>query len=188
MAADERENGLIMLARFENPAALLRAARRLHEAGYKKYDCHSPFPIHGLNKAMGLSRSKLGYLVGLFALVGFSGAVLLQWWTHAVDYPTIISGKPYFAYPAYLPVTFALAVLLSAFAAVVGMLIINGLPRFNHPLFDSEQFRGATDNAFFVSVESADPQFDIEKTKLLLESVGGKNIEILPETGRKHGR
>ncbi len=181
MDADKQGRASVMLARFENPGALLHAASELHRAGYKKYDCHSPFPIHGLDRAMGLSRSRLGYLVGLFAILGFSGAVLLQWWTHAVDYPTIISGKPYFAYPAYLPVTFALAVLLSAFAAVIGMLVFNGLPRFNHPLFSSDQFRRTTDNAFFIGVESADPLFDIEKTKLLLESLGGSDIEIISE-------
>ena len=168
-----------VIAEFESPSALLKAAAMLRDAGYKKFDCHSPFPVHGMDEAMGLKRSPLGWLVGLSALIGTSGALALQWWTSSVDYPLIISGKPFFSYPAYVPVTFALGVLLAAITALVGMLALNGLPRFHHPVFNSKSIYKASDDAFLISIEAADRQFDEEKTAALLESVGGKELEVL---------
>lgn len=178
-ARDKKILGI--LAQFDNPADLLQAAREVRRAGYSKYDCHSPFPVHGLDDAMGLKRSRLGWIVGLAALIGTSGALALQWWTSTIDYPLIISGKPLFSYQAYVPVTFALGVLLSAFAALVGMLALNGLPRFNHPVFNSDRFDSASDDGFFISIEIGDPKFDRDKTREFLKSIGGKNIEILEE-------
>ena len=166
----------VMLAQFESPSALLDAAKKVRDAGYKKFDCHSPFPIHGMDGAMGLKRSPLGWIIGFAALIGTSGALALQWWTSSVDYPLVISGKPLFSFQAYVPVTFALGVLLSAFAALVGMLALNGLPRLFHPIFYSERFAAATDDGFFVSIESDDPLYDDVTTKGFLESIGGRNI------------
>lgn len=168
-----------IVARFEDTAELFDAAQKTHQAGYRKFDCHSPFPIHGMDKAMGLKRSGLGWLVGLSGLVGSSGALLLQWWSGSIENPLIISGKPLFSYQAYLPVTFAVGVLLAAFTALFGMLILNGLPRFNHPIFYSDNFIKASDDSFFVSIESNDTMFDLENTSKFLESIGGKDIEIL---------
>ncbi len=170
-----------MLGQFDGTAELMRAAKKFHEAGYKKYDCHSPFPIHGMDQAMGLKRSPLGWIVGLAAIIGTTGALALQWWTSTIDYPLVISGKPFFSYQAYTPITFALGVLLSAVAALVGMLALNGLPRFNHPVFNSDRFAEATDDGFFITVESGDPLFDANDTRSFFESLGGKNIEILEE-------
>ncbi|MCP4632633.1 MAG: DUF3341 domain-containing protein [candidate division Zixibacteria bacterium] len=169
----------VILSRFEGTRELLHAAEKVREAGYKKFDCHSPFPIHGMDRAMGLKRSPLGWMVGLSAIVGTSGALLLQWWTSTIDYPLVISGKPLFSFQAYVPVTFALGVLLSAFTALIGMLILNGLPRFNHPVFDSMNFERVTDDGFFISIETDDSLFDVERTKALLESIGGKDTEVL---------
>ncbi len=169
------------IARFRGTGHLLEAATRMQESGYKKYDCHSPFPIHGLDKAMGLKRSSLGWLVGLAAIIGTTGALALQWWTASIDYPLVISGKPLFSYQAFVPVTFAIGVLLSAFTALIGMLAFNGLPRFNHPVFNSDQFKGVSDDLFFISVEVNDPQFDETRTIQFLESIGGTNCELLQE-------
>ena len=168
-----------VLARFDGPSALIEAAKKVREAGYTKFDCHSPFPIHGMDAAMGLARSPLGWLVGLAAIIGTSGALALQWWTSAVDYKLVISGKPFFSYQAYVPVTFALGVLLAAFAALIGMLAINGLPRFHHPVFYSDRFTKATDDGFFVSIEADDPKFSPEQSKAFLESIGGADTEVL---------
>jgi len=168
-----------MVARFESAADLMRAAEKTRDAGYKKFDCHSPFPIHGMDKAMGLKRSGLGWLVGIAGIIGTSGALALQWWTSTIDYPIVISGKPLFSFQAYVPVTFAVGVLLSAFTAMFGMLILNGLPRWFHPLFYSDTFSRFSNDGFFISVESGDPQFDSEQTGKFLESVGGKDIEQL---------
>jgi hypothetical protein len=171
-----------VLAEFENPYMLLKAAEQMKDAGYRKFDCHSPFPVHGLDIAMGLKRSPLGWIVGLAALVGTSAALALQWWISTVDYPLVISGKPFFSFQAYVPVTFALGVLLSALAALIGMLALNGLPRFHHPVFYSERFTKVSDDTFFISVEISDPLFDIDKTAAFLDSIGGKNVEILRES------
>lgn len=170
-----------LMAHFDNPAALLEAAQKVRNAGYKKFDCHSPFPIHGMDRAMGLKRSSLGWLVGAAALAGTSGALALQWWSSSVAYPLVISGKPFFSFQAYVPVTFALGVLLSAFTALVGMLAFNGLPRLHHPVFYSDNFARTSNDAFFISIEADDPLFEIEKTSAFLTSTGGKNPEVLKE-------
>lgn len=170
-----------IIAKFDSTADLLHGAEKTRDAGYKKFDCHSPFPIHGMDQAMGLKRSILGWIVGLAAIIGTSGGLILQWWTSAVDYPLVISGKPLFSYQAFVPVTFGVGVLLSAFAALIGMLALNGLPRYHHPVFYSDIFRQATDDGFFISIESDDPKFDINQTRSFLESIGAKNIEMLEE-------
>jgi len=170
-----------LLAQFDDPAALMHAAEKVRDAGYKKFDCHSPFPIHSMDAAMGLKRSRLGWIVGLAALIGTSGALGLQWWSSTLEYPLVISGKPFFSFQAYVPVTFALGVLLSAVAALVGMLVLNGLPRLHHPVFYSDNFARATDDGFFISIETEDPLFDADQTRTFLESAGGRNIEELRE-------
>ena len=168
-----------ILADFESPATLMKAAQKMRDAGYKDFDCHSPFPIHGMDHAMGLKRSPLGFIVGAVALGALGAVTLLLYWITAVDYPIVISGKPYFSFQAYVPVAFALTVLSSAFASLFGMLILNRLPRLHHPLFESENFRRATDDGFFISVESTDPNFDGERTKAFLQSIGGSKVELI---------
>jgi hypothetical protein len=168
-----------IITRFENTADLLTAAEKTRDAGYRKFDCHSPFPIHGMDKAMGLKRSGLGWLVGISGIIGTTSALALQWWTSTIDYPIVISGKPLFSFQAYVPVTFAVGVLLAAFTALFGMLVLNGLPRLFHPVFYSDKFSRFSDDGFFISVESDDPKFDPEKTGKFLESIGGKDIELL---------
>jgi hypothetical protein len=176
-------NGIMgIIARFESASDLLKAAEKVRDTGYIKFDCHSPFPIHGMDKAMGLKRSYLGWLVGISALIGTTGALLLQWWTSTIDYPLVISGKPLFSFQAYVPVTFAVGVLLSAFTALFGMLVINGLPKLFHPVFYSERFTRFSDDGFFISIESADPRFNPGRTAKFLETIGGKDIELLRES------
>ncbi len=166
------------LAEFKNPAELLKAAEKVRDAGYKDFDCHSPFPIHGMDEAMGEKRSKLGVIVGLAAITGGSGALLMQWWMSAVDYKLVIAGKPFFSYQAFFPVTFSLAVLFSAGMALFGMLSLIKL-RFHHPVFYSERFNKASDDVFFISVLSGDPLFSEEKTPSFLKSIGGTGVETL---------
>lgn len=174
--------GKILIAEFNSAAELFKAAEKLRDSDYKKFDCHSPFPIHGMNGAMGIKRSKLGFIAGGFAVIGFVAAVLLQWWANAVEYPLVISGKPFFSYQTYLPVTFALAVLLAALASVIGMLALNKLPRWNHPIFSSELFEKFGDNGFFVTVELTDPKFDEQKTSEFLKSIGAGIIDVVDGT------
>ena len=169
-----------ILAEYDTPADIMAAAVKVREAGYKKWDVHTPFPVHGMDDAMGTPRTKLGWMVAMIAFCGTAGAYALQWWTSAVDYPIVISGKPFNSVPAWVPVIFELSVLAAAFAAVIGMLAFNMLPRYNHPVFNSENFVAKhMDDGFFVSVEATDAKFDKEKTVEFLASIGGSNIELL---------
>ena len=168
-----------IIAEFDNPSSLLKAGKAMNEKGYKKFDCHSPFPIHGMDNAMGLKRSPLGYIIALFAIIGGLVGLGLQTWVHSVEYPIVISGKPYFAWQAYIIVTFALFILFGAGAAVFGMLGLNKLPRYHHQLFYYDNFKKVTDDAFFVSVDAKDRLFDKKTTSAYLKSIGGKNIEVL---------
>ncbi len=168
-----------LLAEFTSTGELLRACEAVRDAGYTRWDAHSPFPIHGLDRAMGLKRSVLPWIVLVLGLSGAAGGFLLQTWVHSLAYPLAISGKPEFAWPAYVPVTFELGVLFGALGAVFGMFALNQLPTFHHPLFSSKRFERATDDAFFVSIESWDPKFDPEGTRGFLERLGAKGVELV---------
>lgn len=164
------------VAEYETVPAVLAAAERVRDAGYTYFDVHTPIPIHGLDEAMGIRVSRLPWVVLGGGATGASLGLALQWWTNAVDYPFIISAKPYFGLPAAIPVTFELTVLLAAIGAFVGMLVANGLPQLYHPLFRVDRFRRATNDRFFLSVEARDPRFDPRLTRQLLEATGGRPV------------
>jgi hypothetical protein len=168
-----------ILAEFATPSDLYRACERVRDAGFTRWDAHTPFPVHGLDKAMGLRASPLPWIVLAAGLTGAALGFILQWWVHASAYPLVISGKPYFSWPAYIPITFELGVLFAAFGAVFGMFGLNRLPMHYHPLFSSQVFGRVTDDAFFISIESWDPKFDASGTGTLLESFGARRVELL---------
>lgn len=168
-----------ILAEFTTPAALYHACEQVRDAGFTRWDAHTPFPVHGLDKAMGLRRSPLPWIVLASGLTGAAAGFGLQWWVHSYAYPLVISGKPLLAWPAYIPITFELGVLFAAFGAVLGMLGLNRLPMHHHPLFRSRVFERVTDDGFFISIESWDPRFDPTATRALLESLGARNVELL---------
>lgn len=173
--AKGREFGL--LAEFDSPADLFHACEKVRDAGFKVWDAHTPFPVHGLDGAMGLKRSKLPFLVLAMGLTGATGAFVMQWWMNAVDYPYVIAGKPLFSWPAFVPVTFEVGVLFAALGAVFGMLHFNRLPRFHHPLFASRRFERVTDDRFFISIEATDPSYDSARTAELLKGAGAISVE-----------
>ena len=168
-----------ILARFDNPKALLLAAQEVRDSGFTKFDCHTPYPMHGLDDAMGLKRSILGYIVGAGALGGAAIGLLLQWFASSYDYPIVISGKPYFSWQAYMIITFVMMVLGGALSSLMGMFHLNRMPTYNHPLFNSEIFKKATDDGFFISIESADELYDNDNTVKFLKSIGGLDIEVI---------
>ncbi|OQY29485.1 MAG: hypothetical protein B6244_03670 [Candidatus Cloacimonetes bacterium 4572_55] len=168
-----------ILAEFENPAELIHAAEKLRDANYNDFDCHSPFPIHGMDRAMGEKRSILGWIVGPVAFIMAIFGFLFEGWTSVIAYPLVISGKPLFSYPAFGVVAFALMILFSAFTSLFGMLALNKLPRYHHPVFYSDNFSKVSDNGFFVSIEATDAKYADDDAKNFLISIGGKNIEFL---------
>ncbi len=168
-----------ILAEFTTPAELYHACERVRDAGFTRWDAHTPFPVHGLSKAMGLRRSTLPWIVLVLALTGAGLGFLLQWWVHTSAYPLVISGKPFFTWPAFIPITFEVAVLFGSLGAVFGMFALNRLPMHHHPLFKSKVFERASDDGFFISVESWDPRFDATGTATLMKSLGARSVELL---------
>ena len=130
-------------------------------------------------EAMGLKASRLPWVVLVCGLVGATGGMLMQYWVAVHAYPLIISGKPLFSWPAFVPVTFELGVLFGALGAVFGMLAFNQLPMLYHPLFSSRAFERATDDGFFISIESWDPNYDETQTSALLREAGALDIEVV---------
>jgi hypothetical protein len=171
-----------LVAEFEDEEKLLHAAEAMHHKhGYTKLDALTPFPVHGIEAAMGIPRSILGYIVICVGLTGTTTAVLLQWWTGAVDYPLVIAGKPLFAVEFAMPIMFELSVLFSAFCCVFGMLGLNGLPRLYHPTMNFSRFGRCTDDGFLLSVEKSDPKFSPVETMQLLRGLGATSAEIVEE-------
>ncbi|KXK31696.1 MAG: DUF3341 domain-containing protein [Candidatus Omnitrophica bacterium] len=171
-----------VLAEYDSTHALLAASEKIRDAGYKKWDTHTPFPVHGIDEAMGIRRTILPLIVLICGLTGCASGLLLQWWTSSVDYPVIISGKPMFSIPAYIPVTFELTILFSAFGAVFGMLGLNRLPLFYHGVFNSRGFsKRMTTDRFFISIEAIDPKFDASKICEMLRGNGAIEVEVVEE-------
>jgi hypothetical protein len=164
---------------FEAPEDLLRAIRTLRTAGFTKLEAYSPFPIHGIDEALGEPRSPLGRIVIVAALLGLASAVALQWWTGAVDYKLVIAGKPLFALEPSVPIMFELTVLFGAFGAVLGMFHLNRLPTYYHPFFNYSQSEGATNDRFLLAVEAADSKFRGEEVRTLLDSLGSRHTELV---------
>lgn len=170
-----------ILAEFATPAAVVHAAETVRDAGYACWDVHSPFPIHDMESSMGMARTKLPLAIGLVGLSGAGMGFLLQSWVSTQGYATMVQGKPFLAWQAFVPVTFELGILSAAFTALLGMLMLNGLPRWHHPLLKKERFLSVSDDRFFISVEASDPMFDPDKTRALLEKAGAKSIELVEE-------
>lgn len=170
-----------LLAEFSNPGTLLHAAERVRAAGYRYFDTHSPFPIHGMDRAMGLGQSKVGFITLGGGITGFLTGYLLQWWTGAYDYPINVGGKPFFAWEPSIPIIFELTILFSAFGAVFGMLALNGLPRPYNPLFYSRAFGRATDDGFFLHIAATDKRFEVERTRQFLLDIGALDVEVLED-------
>ena len=168
-----------ILAEFATPADLYHACERVRDAGFTRWDAHTPFPVHGLDRAMGLRASPLPWIVLVMGLLGAALGFALQWWVHVEAYPLVISGKPYNAWPAFIPITFEVGILFASIGAVLGMLGLNRLPMHHHPLFESRVFERVSDDAFFISIESWDPRFDPSATRKLLESLGARGVELL---------
>jgi hypothetical protein len=170
-----------MGAEFPSAAALYHAAEKVRDKGFKRWDVHSPFPIHGMDAAMGLGKSWLSIVVFCGGTCGFLTAVVLEFWPTWIDYPLIVHGKPFnwSTVPAMFPIMFELTVLFSAFSAVFGLMVFNLLPRWHHPLFNWDRFSKMSDNGFFLVIEARDPKFSETATREMLEEIGGAHVTLI---------
>jgi hypothetical protein len=157
-----------LMAEFETADALLEAARKAREAGYRRLDAYTPFPVEGLADALGFHTTRVPLIVLIGGLIGCFGGFFLQYYPNVIGYPLNIGGKPYDSWPSFIPITFELTILCAALSAVFGMLALNGFPTPYHPVFNVPRFGLASQNRFFLMLEARDPKFDAEKTRQFL--------------------
>ena len=179
MAGTTTQYGI--LAEFDSTAATLHAAEKVRDAGFRRWDVFTPFPVHGMDRAMGLKNSKVGWFSFLGGVTGYTSGMLMIWYMNAFDYAIPVGGKPMFS-PFYaFPPSYELTILLGSFGAILGMLFLNRLPRLHHPLLKHRRFARVTHDGFFIVIEASDPKYSEIDTRKLLESVGGQHIEVVEE-------
>src|SRR5258708_39715675 len=176
-----------LIATFDTTPDLYHAAQQVRDAGYKNWDCITPFPVHGLDKAMGVKRSIVPRISLAGGITGFCTGMTMIWWTGAVDYPLTVGGKPLFSPMFAFPVSYELTILFTAFATIIGMFIVNGLPMHYHPVLKYDQIKRGMDDTFFIVIEARDPRFNLANTKALLEKAAGKNISHVQPWALRHG-
>ena len=173
----EQTYGLI--ATFERPAELYHAAEKVRDAGYRHWDCITPFPVHGLDKAMGVRRSIVPRISLAGGITGFCTGMSLIWFADAYANRLVVGGKPFFSPMFAFPVSYELTILFTAFATIIGMFVLNGLPMHYHPVLKYDHIVRGMDDTFFIVIEARDPRFNLANTKALLEKAGGLNIQEL---------
>ncbi len=170
-----------VIAEFDTPADLLHAAEKVREAGFTRWDVFTPFPVHGMDKAMGLRNSQVGWFSFIGGATGYTSGMLMVWYMNAYDYPIVIGGKPMFSpFYSFVP-CFELTILLGALGAVLGMLFLNRLPRLHHPLLKHRRFAQVTHDKFFLVIETSDPKYAAAETRHLLEAAGSRLVELVEE-------
>lgn len=170
-----------LLAEYHDQDELIAAAKKVRDKGFERWDTFSPYPVHGIDPAMGIRHTRLPWIVLCCGITGLTTAVVMQWWMNAVDYPWIVSGKPFWSIPANVPITFELTILFSAISCFLSMLIMNGLPKPSSPLDRVRRFARVTDDRFFLLIEAEDPKFDDRDTRALLEATAARAIEEVPQ-------
>ncbi len=173
----EQSHGLI--ATFNTASGVYHAAQNVRDAGYKHWDCITPFPVHGLDKAMGLKRSLVPVFSLFGGIAGATAAMAMIFYTGAVDYKLIVGGKPFFSPIPAVPITVEAGIFCSAFGAVVGMFILCRFPMLYHPVLKSDRINAALDDKFLIVIEARDPKFNLAQTKALLEKAGGLDVKEL---------
>lgn len=183
MSASSENNGQIfaLIAEFQSPGDIMAAAEKVRDAGFKNWDVITPFPIHGMDQAMGLSRSKIPLVAFCGGLTGFTLGMTMVWYMNQVDYPLIVGGMPYFSPVFPFPVAYELTILFAAIGSILSMFLFNSLPMHHHPTLNYEQIEKASNDRYFIVIESSDPQFDENKTPDLLKDIGGSNIGKLED-------
>ena len=170
-----------LLAEFDDPTSLVAAAANARDAGYRCMDAYSPFPIEELHHALGSHQTKLPMIVLIGGLVGCLGGYALQYWASAIAYPLNVGGKPYVSWPMFIPVTFECSILGAALTCVFGMIMLNKLPMPYHPVFNVPRFALASRNRFFLCIEATDRQFDLDRTRAFMETLGSHEVTTVAE-------
>ena len=183
---DDELHGL--LAEFQTPGALIAAARKVKNAGYTEFDCYSPFPVHGIDDAMGIKRTKLPLVIFAGGISGLVGGAFLQWWMNAYNWPWNIAGKPSWSIPANVPVAYETTILLSVLTTFFGMWAANKLPQVWHPFFRLDRFSKVTDDGLFLGIDASDRRFEVEQTRQLLVAAGATDVEACYVDARPEAR
>jgi len=169
-----------LAAEFQSAADLLQAAHAAREAGYDRIDTFSPLPIHGMEDAVGQRFTRLPWIVFIAGLAGAAFGFGLQYWTSVIDYPLNIGGKPLNSWPAFIPITFECTILFAGLTSALSMVLMNGLPRPHHPVFNIPNFERATVDRFFLCIEADDPRFDRDSTRSFLEGLNPDAVSEVP--------
>lgn len=170
-----------LIAEFNTPAAIMHAAEKVRDAGFTRWDVFTPFPVHGMDRAMGLKNSKVGWFAFIGGVIGYTSGMLMIWFLNAVDYPIVIGGKPMFSPFAAFPPSYELTILFGAFGSLGGMLFLNRLPRLHHPLLKHRRFAQVTHDKYFLVIECDDPKFSQDETTKFLQGTGSSHIEVVEE-------
>ncbi len=188
--ANETKKPALYLAEYTTPNAIAQAAMKVRDAGYRKWDCHTPYAMHGMDEAMGLEPTRIGIVSFVFGMLGVAIALFMMQYTNGFSfnllnvgagYPLVIGGKPPGALLSMVPIMFELGILLCGIATLLGLFYLIKLPQHNHPIFESDRFEAASDDKFFISIEAGDEKFDIERTKALLEATNPSYLELVEE-------
>lgn len=180
-AINSAERPYAIMAEFLTPADLMHAAEKVRDGGFRRWDVFSPFPIHGMDDAMGLGNSKVGWFTFVGGVTGFFTGMIMIWWMNKVDYPILIGGKPMFSPFGAFPPSYELTILLGAFGTLFGMFFLNKLPRWHHPLLKTPRFKYASHDRYYLVIETLDPKYSEVETRQLLEECGSKHIEFVEE-------
>jgi hypothetical protein len=170
-----------MVAEFRTAASVMHAAEKVRDAGFRRWDVFTPFPVHGMDRAMGLKNSKVGWFAFVGGVTGYTTGMLMIWYMNALDYPLMVGGKPMFSPFFAFPPSYELTILFGAFGSLFGMLFLNRLPRLHHPLLKNKRFALVTHDRYFIAIECSDPRFNELETRKLLEEAGSPHIEMVEE-------
>jgi hypothetical protein len=169
-----------LMAEFDDVNDVITAAHRVYDAGYRKIDAYSPFPVEELSEAIGFHKNGVALVCLVGGLLGCTGAYVLQWWINTISYPINIGGRPFHSWPSFIIVTFEMTILFSGLSAVFGMLALNGLPMPYHPVFNVPRFEFASKDRFFIVVFSSDKNYDAVRTRQFLEGLNPISVAEVP--------
>ena len=168
-----------IMAEYETPADAMHAAEKVRDAGFRRWDVFTPYPVHGMDKAMGLKNSKVGWFSFIGGCTGYTTGMLMIWFLNAVDYPVLIGGKPMFSPMFAFPVSYELTILLASFGTIIGMFLLNRLPMHYHPALKSPHVHRASDDLFYIVLEARDPKFTQDGARKLLQGAGASDVSEL---------